>query len=193
MEMRAGEDDDIDIGQDLTPPLSPLTFSLYKSSLLSHCSSCSSPLPPNPPHHHHLPSLLYCSHKCSSTSNPHLSAAEHHLLRSHPHLSDTSDLRASLRLLFRFHADISAFGGFPARIRGLLTNREKLIGIAGNDGVKDRIREGGKAIAVARRMSEGFDLDGGEAEGDCVVEEAVLCAVLTNAVEVQVCCIYNNS
>ncbi|KAM7507910.1 hypothetical protein LguiA_018363 [Lonicera macranthoides] len=185
MEMRAGEEDDIDIGQDLTPPLSPLAFSLYNSSLLSHCSSCSSPLPPNPHPHHHLPSLLYCSLKCSSTSNPHLSAAEHHLLHTHPHhLSDTSDLRASLRLLYRFDADISGFGGFPARIRGLLTNREKLIGIAGNDGVKERIKDGGKAIAVARRMSEGLDLDGGE--GNCVVEEAVLCAVLTNAVEVQV-------
>ena len=38
--------EDVGIGVDLFPALSPLTFSLYDSFLSSHCSSCFSLLPP---------------------------------------------------------------------------------------------------------------------------------------------------
>ncbi|KAG5549898.1 hypothetical protein RHGRI_015014 [Rhododendron griersonianum] len=46
-----------------------------------------------------------------------------------------------------------------------------------------RIKGGAKAMAMARRMRDNLSLD---YSGECVLEEAVLCVVLTNAVEVQV-------
>jgi SET and MYND domain-containing protein len=68
----------------------------------------------------------------------------------------------------------------------LLSNREKLLSSVANDeDAVSKIRDGAKAIAVARRMGKDSDSDS-DSGGDCVVEEAVLCVVLTNAVEVQV-------
>lgn len=52
-----------------------------------------------------------------------------------------------------------------------------------NDEILTRIKEGGKAMAAARRMRDGSGLD--FSGSDCVMEEAALCVVLTNAVEVQ--------
>ncbi|XP_059630336.1 protein SET DOMAIN GROUP 41 isoform X2 [Cornus florida] len=206
MEMRAM--DDVAMGQDLTPPCPPLAFSLYDSTLLSLCSACSSPLSPPPhqfpsllptfpinSHHVHQPSLHYCSSQCSdSDSDLHLSSAEHHLLlllsqshpSSYPFSGDTSDLRAALRLLRRFE-NLNA-GCLPERNRvgGLMSNRDELMSRGedeGNGDVLCRIRGGAKAMAAARRMRDGLDL---EFLGECLLEEAVLCLVLTNAVEVQV-------
>lgn len=62
---------------------------------------------------------------------------------------------------------------------GILWFNEK-----GDDGdVLARIRDGARAMAKARRMRDGLDV---EIVGECVVEETILCIVLTNAVEVQV-------
>lgn len=80
----------------------------------------------------------------------------------------------------------------PHRIAGLLTNRDKFLSRENSD--KDeifvRIREGAKAMAIARRMmKEGRGLDCvslrvDDEEYDVVLEEACLCLVLTNSVEV---------
>ncbi|GFZ09952.1 hypothetical protein Acr_21g0005510 [Actinidia rufa] len=68
-----------------------------------------------------------------------------------------------------------------------MTHRDELMTFSDEDeqngSVLERIRDGAKAMAVARRMRDSLDL---EFSGECVLEEAVLCAVLTNAVEVQV-------
>ncbi|XP_052202658.1 protein SET DOMAIN GROUP 41 [Diospyros lotus] len=178
MEMRAREDVE-SLGQDLTPPLPPLAFSLHDASLLSHCSSCFSPLPTNPFSHH---SLLYCSPHCSqSDSLLHLSSAEH-LLRGPA--ASSSDLRAALRLLRRLEL-LDLIPRSPIRrldrIGGLMCNRDKLMS-GEDDDVWARVRDGAEAMAKARQMRDGFEA---EVSGECVLEEAALCAVLTNAVEVQ--------
>lgn len=59
-----------------------------------------------------------------------------------------------------------------------MSNRQCLIDNP-NDEVFVEIKEGAKAIAKARRMIRG------NGDDDCVVEEAALCVVMTNAVEVQ--------
>lgn len=144
MEMAMRAKEDTDIAQDLTPPISPLSFSLYDSFLLSHCSSCFSLLPshPTPPfsnNSHCIPTttLLYCSPHCSSSdSSLHFSSAEHSLLL-HSAAGDSSDLRAALRLLqsqraATFHQD---------RLAGLLVNRDKFLRCDGSDDNADEISE----------------------------------------------------
>ncbi|XP_062017419.1 protein SET DOMAIN GROUP 41-like [Rosa rugosa] len=180
MEMRAEEE--IELGQDLTPSLPPLSFALHDSLLSSHCSSCFSSLPPQPFPPLHTPPfpnnshhVHYCSPLCSASDSPlHLSSAEPRLLlllHSHPH-GDSSDLRAALRLLHSLPA--TSPPALP-RISGLLTNRLRFI-----DHDDDlRIRDGARAMFLARTMRDAQDDD------DAVLEEAVLCLVLTNAVEVQ--------
>ncbi|KAL5560192.1 hypothetical protein UlMin_036403 [Ulmus minor] len=190
MEMRARED--IEIGQDITPPLSPLSFSLHDSFLHSHCTSCFSPLPSPSPSPSTPPSLLYCSPSCSnSDSSLHISSAENHLLlllHSYPSLyphGDSSDLRAAIRFLHSQSATCNSL-----RIAGLLTNRDKLTAPstrANSDDDDDgdllaRIRDGARAMAAARRMRDGVNFS---SEEEAVLEEAALCLVLTNAVEVQ--------
>ncbi|PIN01941.1 Histone-lysine N-methyltransferase [Handroanthus impetiginosus] len=129
MEMRAIED--IAIGQDLTPPLPPLSAVLHDSALSSYCSACFSALPPQPfppftpavPQNScHVPSNtptpLYCSARCSSLDSPlHFSSAEAHLLSlfGQSPLStwnDSSDLRLSLRLFSIFQKHYSRSPGF---------------------------------------------------------------------------------
>ncbi|XP_062023315.1 protein SET DOMAIN GROUP 41-like [Rosa rugosa] len=178
MEMRAEEE--IELGQDLTPSLPPLSFALHDSLLSSHCSSCFSPLPPlhTPPFPNNSHHVHYCSPRCSASDSPlHLSSAEPRLLRllhSHPSTyphGDSSDLRAALRLL---HSLPATSPPAPTRISGLLTNRPKLI-----DHDDDlSIRDGARAMFLARTMRDAQD-------DDADLEEAVLCLVLTNAVEVQ--------
>ncbi|KAK9904416.1 hypothetical protein M0R45_000782 [Rubus argutus] len=70
MDMRAVED--IEIGRDITPPLSPLSFALHDSLVSSHCSCCFSPLPPQPfpPTNSHHALLYYCSSLCSTSDSP---------------------------------------------------------------------------------------------------------------------------
>ncbi|KAK9270346.1 hypothetical protein L1049_025925 [Liquidambar formosana] len=181
MEMKMIAREDISIGEDITPALQPLASSLYDSHLLSHCSSCFSPLP-SPPLL--ALSLFYCSSQCSDSDSPlHLSSAEHHLLSTSP-AADTSDLRLSLRLLHSLPPSLN-----HPRIRGLLTNRDKLMYPQKNsddDEILTRIRDGARAMAMARRIRDGEGVDGGGEVGEAVVEEAMLCLVLTNAVEVQV-------
>lgn len=202
MEMRAKED--IEIGQDITPTLTPLSFSLHDSFLLSHCSSCFSPLPSSPNLHfppflpsfsinpNHVPTLLYCSQHCSLSDSPlHVSSAEFHLLQSLPSTSPlSSDLRAALRLLHSLPA-ATCHSTQRHRVAGLLTNHEKFTSSENSYNNDDddeeeelliRIREGAKLMAAARRkMRDGVELLN---ENDAVLEEAVLCLVLTNAVEV---------
>lgn len=48
-----------------------------------------------------------------------------------------------------------------------------------DDELSGRIRDGARALATSRRMCVGLDTN-----GECTVEAAVLCLVLTNAVEV---------
>ena len=195
MEMRASED--IEIGQDLIPPLSPLSFSLNDSLLLSHCSACFSPLPSNP-HNPPLlfpPTVLYCSSQCSNYDSViHLSSAEPHLLRllrsrrsSYSLPRDSSDLRLALRFLQSYASTSHSCTG---RIAGLLTNREKLTAscsLQNSDGneILARILDGARAIAMAKRMRDGLDFSDEISIEDVQLEEAALCLVLTNAVEVQ--------
>ncbi|KAK3021229.1 hypothetical protein RJ639_045130 [Escallonia herrerae] len=100
-------------------------------------------------------------------------------------------------------------GGFLSRIGGLMSNHDKLIGngdalsqmggISSNskklipseavlsmenddDGILEKISAGAKAMAAARRLRDGLELD---SNFNCVIEEVVLCIVVTNAVEVQ--------
>ncbi|KAM5562259.1 protein SET DOMAIN GROUP 41 [Rosa sericea] len=187
MEMEMRGEEEIELGQDLTPPLPPLSFALHDSFLSSHCSSCFSPLPPLhtptfPNNSHHVLLPLYCSPLCSASDSPlHISSAEPRLLRllqSHPSTyphGDSSDLRAALRLL---HSLPATSPPAPHRISGLLTNRLRLI-----DHDDDlRIRDGARAMFLARTMRDAQD---DVAPDDAVLEEAVLCLVLTNAVEVQ--------
>ncbi|KAI3460467.1 hypothetical protein Pfo_017130 [Paulownia fortunei] len=282
MEMRAIED--IAIGQDLTPPLSPLVFVLHDSALSSYCSVCFSTLPPQPfppftpifpqiPCHvpSNTPTPLYCSPSCSSIDSPlHFSSSERHLLslfrRSPPSSwNESSDLRLSLRLAYIFQklpqeCRLPRFSGLMSsdqrlylggkkdypfqenenvegsddylenkeepwenmesccqnngafeRIAGLMTNREKLVfgenrnnHFQGSDEggnpdenrgnyedsgentytVLEKIKEGAKVMAKARRMCVDEDVNV-EKQEEFVLEEMVLCLVLTNAVEVQ--------
>lgn len=267
MERQASED--IPIGKDLVPPLLPLAAALHNSTLPTHCAACFSPLPPQPFElftppvsqiSHHVPdgtpTLLYCSPQCSSLdSSLHFSSAEGQLL-SHLHekpsseLPESSDLRLSLRLLYKFEQekDLRTLSGLEnndnhclfqetdnkegpdeyleikeqpnvdmenwnqdngvwERIAGLMTNRERLIfqedkndhlQETGNredldENVKNSsekdpflkwIRNGAKLMAMARRMQGGDINVNVVAPEEYVVEEMVLCLVLTNAVEV---------
>ncbi|VFQ85097.1 unnamed protein product [Cuscuta campestris] len=194
MEMRAVED--VAIGQDLTPPIPPIAAALHDSRRSSHCSACFSLLPPAPtfsPTTHHVPAsfLRYCSPRCSSLDSPiHFSSAEFHLLRHSSAIPDTSDLCLSLRLLSRFHilGLVSENDGILDRIGGLMTNRAELLMMpeSREDSVAhevfEKIKEGARAMAAARRMLLNSELP---FAGACDLEEAVLCLVLTNAVEVQ--------
>lgn len=185
MEMRGRED--IEMGRDITPPIPPLSYSLHDSFLLSHCSACFSPLPLRPTFPHiplPLPHLLsYCSPRCSTSDSPlHFSSAEFHLLRSYPSsFGESSDLRAALRFLYSLPA---SSGSVPnGRLAGLLTNRDKLLARTGYDEeLVERIRDGARIMAAARKMREGHVAP---EQNDFVLEEAALCLVLTNAVEVQ--------
>ncbi|XP_038700289.1 protein SET DOMAIN GROUP 41 isoform X2 [Tripterygium wilfordii] len=183
MEMRASED--TEMGRDITPPLPPIAYSLHNSFLLSHCSSCFSPLSsslryppllPNPSSTHHV---FYCSPQCSSSDSPlHFSTAEFHLLHS-PSIpdDDSADLRVALRLLLSLPDSATQID----RVAGLLTNRHKLSS-SGNTEILTRIRDGAREMAAARRARCGVTEDD---EDDVVLEEAALCLVITNAVEVQ--------
>ncbi|XP_061366692.1 protein SET DOMAIN GROUP 41-like, partial [Gastrolobium bilobum] len=180
MEMRAMED--IELGQDITQTLAPLTFSLHNSHIHTHCSACFSLLSstsvsnlnlnPNPL------SPFYCSPPCSAAhSSLHISSAERHL----PPSADSCDLRAALRLLSNHRPAASG------RVAGLLSNRQELTcqNPSHDDDtvleVFEKIRVGASAMAAAIAKQRGCKND------DAVLEEATvaLCAVLTNAVEVQ--------
>lgn len=194
MEMRAVED--VGVGQDLTPPIPPIAVALHDSRRFTHCSACFSPLrsvPAFSTNANHVPSpfLRYCSPRCSSLDSPlHFSSAEFHLLRQSPTFTcpDSSDLRLSLRLLHRFETLclVPRNDGVFDRIGGLMTNRAELLRMEPDedDEVFERIKEGARAMAAARRTRDGLQLELSPA-GECAVEEAVLCLVLTNAVEVQ--------
>ncbi|RYR06492.1 hypothetical protein Ahy_B05g073825 isoform B [Arachis hypogaea] len=165
MEMRSMED--TEIATDMTPSLVPLTFSLHHSNLHTHCSSCFSLLPLSP-----IPitPFLYCSPPCS---------AAHPFLLHHPAVSHSSDLRAALLLLSHHRPSVTS-----SRVAGLLSNRHKLTchNNSDEDEVSERISSGVRALATAIT-----ELRGELEPDDAVLEEAecALCAVLTNAVEVQ--------
>ncbi|WCJ43349.1 SET domain-containing protein [Euphorbia peplus] len=163
MEMRGGED--IKVGQDITPPLSPIACCLHHSFLHSHCSSCFSPIPIPIPSSS-SPFLLYCSPLCSSSDSPlHFHSAEFHLFRHH--LSPPpSHLRAAIRLLHSLPPHTHG------RLSGLLTNRHHFISDA-------NVRDAARAMASARAFKDA-NMDASLFEQ----EEAALCLVLTNAVEV---------
>lgn len=190
MEMRASED--IDIGGDITPPIEALSFSVNDSFLSSHCSSCFSPLPPSHSHSPSLPHsplhLLYCSTQCSlsSSADSLLLLLLHARPSLYPH-GDSSDLRLALRFLHSLPDLCRSVSG--DRIAGLLTNRRKLMASYpyenSGDEIVSRIRDGSRAMAATRRMQEGLDVDISLEREDVVLEEAALCLVITNAVEVQ--------
>nr|XP_043616501.1 protein SET DOMAIN GROUP 41 isoform X2 [Erigeron canadensis]XP_043616502.1 protein SET DOMAIN GROUP 41 isoform X2 [Erigeron canadensis] len=160
-------------GQDLTPPLSPLSYSLHHAFLASHCSSCFSSLPPHP--HHPFPHLYYCSSRCSSFHYPlYLSSASQHL--SSP---VSSDLSLALLLLHQINSS-SSFSNYH-RVCGLLTNRHKLL-LLHHDDLSTRIQNGAREMAAAISLRDHCTLDSSK---DYLLEEAVLCLVITNAVEVQ--------
>ncbi|RAL38901.1 hypothetical protein DM860_015262 [Cuscuta australis] len=113
-------------------------------------------------------------------------------LRHSPAIMDTSGLCLSLCLLRRFQilCLVSGNDGVLDRTGGLMTNHEELLmmvdtreDVVTNE-VFERIKEGSRAMAFARRMLSNLNSESPLA-GDCDLEEAVLCFVLTNAVEVQ--------
>lgn len=68
--------------------------------------------------------------------------------------------------------------------KNLILNVVRMFNEHGEDNkVLARIKEGALAMAKARRVRDGLDI---EMVGECEVEETILCVVLTNAVEVQV-------
>ncbi|EOA36597.1 hypothetical protein CARUB_v10011796mg [Capsella rubella] len=157
MEVLAAED--IDIGTDIIPPLSPLASSLYDSFLSTHCSSCFSLLPQSPPH------PLYCSAACSLTN----SLID--LPQFPPEISPIlpSDIRTALRLL---NSTTVVTSSSPHRINGLLTNHHRIMA---DSSLSVAIQTAASFIStVLRSNRENTEL-----------EEAVICSVLTNAVEVQ--------
>ncbi|KAK9069682.1 hypothetical protein SSX86_011586 [Deinandra increscens subsp. villosa] len=176
MEMGMVAAESIGVGEDITPPLSPISYSLHQSFLPSHCASCFSPLHH---HHHHLPNpnpnpppQSTAPLSCSSSSS-HISSAAAAL--------QTSDLRVALILLLQIHRKRLRFTSYH-RICGLLSNRHKLLLTSTNDhdendDLPTRIRNGARALAAAIKNDD--------SQGEFSLEEAVLCAVLTNAVEVQ--------
>ncbi|CAL9217707.1 unnamed protein product [Arabidopsis halleri] len=157
MEILAAED--IEIGTDLFPPLSPLASSLYDSFLSSHCSSCFSLLPPSPPQ------PLYCSAACSLTDS----------FTNFPHFPPEitpilpSDIRTALRLLNSTVVDTSSS---PHRLNGLLTNHHLLMA---DSSFSLAIHHAASFIATVLRSNR----------KNTELEEAAICSVLTNAVEVQ--------
>lgn len=156
----------IDIATDITPPLTPLSFSLHNTHLHTHCSSCFSLITPPP-----IPNPNnYCSPHCSTShSSIPLSSAEHHL----PSSSTSSLLRTALRLLLHHHS----YGS--TRLNHLLTNRHLLT--SQNDDVAETVSLAALTMAAAIEKQNGCSYDGA-----AILEEATvaLCAVLTNAVEV---------
>lgn len=156
----------IGIGEDLTAPLSPIAYALHDSFLSSHCASCFHPLPNQ---QQNLFSHYYCSPSCSSSHSPFHIASDAHLL---PHsisscTLDTSHLRVALLLLLLHVKPSSHYD----RISGLLSNR--VILTHHQDDLSSAIENGARAMAAARgHVSH-------------LLEEAVLCAVITNAVDVQ--------
>ncbi|MQL94225.1 hypothetical protein Taro_026878 [Colocasia esculenta] len=206
MEMRACEE--TGMSRDLTPPIRPFAASLHDSFLLSHCSSCflpvpvvlhgRSPDPRSPPCCRCGAALRYCSSGCRDADvDAHASSGECQLLllvRLHrsSRLSawregDTADLRAAVRLAYSFEK----LGLLPAPRSGLRRIGGLLAGDRGEleegSEMRERIREGGALMYRARKLLR-CDADGGceSGEGGGDVEEAVLWAVVTNAVEVQV-------
>ncbi|CAA7024418.1 unnamed protein product [Microthlaspi erraticum] len=154
--------DDIGIGVDLFPPLSPLTFSLYDSFLTSHCSSCFSLLSPT------SPASLYCSAACSLPDPPTVSQIPPD---NSPILS--SDIRAALRLLnsISFSAVVDT-ASLPHRLGGLLTNHHRIMA------------DPSFSIAIQRAACYIAAVSKSDRE-NTELEEAAICCVLTNAVEVQ--------
>ncbi|KAJ6352571.1 hypothetical protein OIU76_001747 [Salix suchowensis] len=165
MEMRAGEED-IEIGEDMTPSVIPLSYALHDAFLHSHCSSCFSLLPGT---------KFYPASPCTHAALLFLYLLLFPFLPRRPPpppLPPSSDLRAALRLLYHYTPSSST-----NRICGLLTNREKLMA---DEEISARVRDGAKAIEAARRI----EMDENEKNEDALLE-AALCLVLTNAVEVQ--------
>ncbi|ESQ33276.1 hypothetical protein EUTSA_v10003905mg [Eutrema salsugineum] len=156
--------DDIGIGVDLFPPLSPLTFSLYDSFFTSHCSCCFSLLSPAPPQ---SPASLYCSAACSLTDSPIVSQIipDHSLILS-------SDIRAALRLLNSIPSYAVVAASLPHRFGGLLTNHHRLMA---DSSFSVAIQCAANFIAVVLRSDR----------KNTELEEAAICSVLTNAVELQ--------
>ncbi|CAD5314693.1 unnamed protein product [Arabidopsis thaliana] len=156
MEIRAAED--IEIRTDLFPPLSPLASSLYDSFLSSHCSSCFSLLPPSPPQ------PLYCSAACSLTES--FTNSPQFPPEITPILP--SDIRTSLRLLNSTAVDTSTS---PHRLNNLLTNHHLLMA---DPSISVAIHHAANYIATVIRSNR----------KNTELEEAAICVVLTNAVEV---------
>ncbi|XP_050211519.1 protein SET DOMAIN GROUP 41 [Mercurialis annua] len=156
MEMRGRED--IEIGQDLTPPLSPLFCSLHANFISTHCSSCFSPL---------------SNHSSPLCSSAHFSSDELCSL-------STAELRVAFRLLLSLPSHPLPLA---PRIFGLLTNHRKFITFSDNDDdMYNQIRDGATAIASVRKLRNGKEHDDVLREEEAAA--VALCLVLTNAVEV---------
>ncbi|CAI9116510.1 OLC1v1017675C1 [Oldenlandia corymbosa var. corymbosa] len=188
MEMRAVED--IDMAEDLIiPPLPPLAFCLHDSYLSTHCSACCRPLPDSPfpptlpPDSGDAHTLVYCSPRCCSDDSPlHSSSSEHNLLCQTPSPPTSplgsSSICLSLRLLNHFIGNRTEAVNLT-RIGGLVTNYERFAAIERNDDSGDNvlgmIKEGASRMLLAGNFGDDM----------AAVAEAMVCLVLTNAVEVQ--------
>ncbi|XP_071702263.1 protein SET DOMAIN GROUP 41 [Rutidosis leptorrhynchoides] len=159
-------------GEDLIPPLVPIAYSLHDSFITSHCASCFSILPHNP-FGSLDQSLLYCSPSCSSSHSPlHISSGSHNLS---VYKEETSDLRVALLLLLQIKRQNISFKSYD-RLCGLMTNRHKLLD---DHEISTRIKNGARAMGTA------ISITNGSLDTDSLLVEAVYCAVITNAVEIQ--------
>ncbi|XP_020701086.2 protein SET DOMAIN GROUP 41 [Dendrobium catenatum] len=200
MEIRARED--TPMSNDLTPAIPPIAASLHHKFLPSHCSACFGRLPSsssstslqstsnNPLSCSRCSATVqYCSRECAAAdSDSHLSSGECSLFAlcapSPP--KDTTDVRAALRLIHLFErlgllSSPVPCSDSPRRIGGLLASG--LVEVMDEGGeLAERIREGATLMARARncRLVEGCRLQ------KVSIEEEVLWAVMTNAVEVEI-------
>ncbi|KAL0917625.1 hypothetical protein M5K25_012700 [Dendrobium thyrsiflorum] len=201
MEIRAREG--TPMSNDLTPAIPPIAASLHDKFLPSHCSPCFVRLPssssstslhststnPSLSCSRCSATVQYCSTECAAAdSDRHLSTGECSLFALCPPspTEDTTDVRAALRLIHLFERlgllpSPAPCRDSPRRIGGLLASG--LVEVMDEGGeLAERVREGATLMARARnsRMVEGCRLE------KVSIEEEVLWAVMTNAVEVEI-------
>ncbi|KAJ3675153.1 hypothetical protein LUZ60_004195 [Juncus effusus] len=178
MEMRAMNN--IQISQDLTPPIPPLAFSLHSPFLTSHCSSCFRPLEP-PNQSLSCPncsnSINYCSPVCfASDSVLHSSSGEcelfNHTKQMEISIDDSTDVRVALRLLH--HLNMTGDLQFSNRIGGLLiTDLDEVLEEEESE-LAEKIKDDATLMSSVRKPNGGAKL-----------EMLVLWSVMRNSVEIQ--------
>ncbi|XP_020527344.1 protein SET DOMAIN GROUP 41 isoform X1 [Amborella trichopoda] len=196
MKLRALQD--LSRAQNVISQISPVAASLSDPLLHTRCSSCFSPLSENPSSRFPCTntcrgSVLYCSLHClESDSYSHVSSGEcfyFHILNSSSFSEeDSCAIRLALRLLHAFR--VSAFLDH-SRIGGLLTNCHEFLQrpVVNEEDfeLRENIRKWARIMRFLRReMVHGIEGYQKTEERENILEEAVLCCVITNGVQVEV-------